>query len=164
MIKLHLGCGPVIKDGFINYDLNPGKGGVVHDLTKPLPHQENSVDFIFSEHFIEHIDRIQGLKLLKECIRVLKPGSKLRIATPDLDIIVNDYINSTMSRYGKEFDTNKAKFLNRAMRDWGHQYVFNKEDLILLFKEAGFKNIVEAKHGEYEVRGYFCEVVIEGEK
>jgi predicted SAM-dependent methyltransferase len=164
MIKLHLGCGPVIKDGFINYDLNPGNGGVRHDLTTPLPHENNTVDFIFSEHFIEHITREQGLKLLKECFRVLKPGCTLRIATPNLSIIVNDYINRTMSRYGKEFDVSPSKFLNRSMRDWGHQFVFDTEELVMLFNEAGFKSVSEVEHGKYEARGYFCEVVLEGIK
>jgi len=78
-------CHP--KPNYENYiciDLEPkGEYAVAHDLTKPIPLSDNSVDGILSEHFFEHIlyDDIEFL--LAESYRVLKSGSMLRIAVPD---------------------------------------------------------------------------------
>ena len=43
----------------------------------------NSLDYIFSEHMIEHVSYEQGASMLRECYRTLKPGGRLRLATPD---------------------------------------------------------------------------------
>ena len=71
MKKLHLGCGFQILKGWDNIDNVPRtKGIIIHDLTKPLSYAENSVDFIFNEHFIEHLTDGEGFNFLKECFRV----------------------------------------------------------------------------------------------
>lgn len=165
MIRLHLGCCFVIKEGFLNYDLAPGPGGIVQDLTQPLPHADNTVDFIFSEHFLEHITRPQALGLLKECYRTLKPGAKCRTTVPGLKIVVEDYISGNRDRYGDflKMDT-PCQMLNNSMRNWGHQHLYDLEDLMLLYKEAGFTIVAEAPHGEYEVRNWMCEITVEGIK
>jgi predicted SAM-dependent methyltransferase len=165
MTKLNLGCCHVIKEGFINYDIAPGPGGVVQDLTKPLPHANESVDLIVSEHFLEHITRPQALGLLKECYRVLKPGARCRTTVPGLKIVVEDYVNGYRDRYGDmlKMDT-PCQMLNNSMRNWGHQHLYDLEDLMLLYKEAGFTIVNEAPHGEYEVRNWMCEITIEGTK
>jgi predicted SAM-dependent methyltransferase len=165
MIKLHLGCCHVIKEGFLNYDLAPGPGGIVQDLTKPLPHADNTVDFIGSEHFLEHITRPQALGLLKECYRVMKPGAICRTTVPGLAIVVQDYISGNRDRYGDflKMDT-PCQMLNNSMRNWGHQYLYDLEDLQLLYLEAGFTLAYAAPHGEHEVRGWLCEITVEGKK
>lgn len=165
MTKLHLGCNSVILEGFINYDLTPGPGGIVQDLTKPLPHLDNSVDFIFSEHFLEHLTRPQALGLIKECHRVLKPGGKCRTTVPGLEYLVQDYITKYRDRYGDMLKLPTAcQMLNNNMRNWHHLHIFDLEDLMLLYKEAGFTVVNEAPHGEYEVRGWLCEITVEGVK
>jgi predicted SAM-dependent methyltransferase len=165
MIKLHLGCNSVIKEGFLNYDLTPGPGGIVQDLTKPLPHADNTVDFIFSEHFLEHITRPEALGLLKECYRVMKPGAICRTTVPGLAIVVQDYVNNYKDRYGDMLKRDTVcQMLNNSMRLWGHQHLYDLEDLMLLYKEAGFNIIREAPHGEYEVRNWLCEITVEGIK
>lgn len=88
-IFLNLGgqgdCDP--KPNYENYvcvDLEPkANTAVAHDLTKPIPLPDNSVDTILSEHFFEHIHKENIETLLQECFRILKPGSLLRIAVPD---------------------------------------------------------------------------------
>ena len=73
-LKLHLGCGRRIKNGWINIDLSP-QADITLDIREPLPFLANSCAMIYSEHFLEHIDYPESTQLfLKECYRVLEPG------------------------------------------------------------------------------------------
>src|SRR5438477_50522 len=74
--------------GWLNTDLEPKSASVIYlDAAKPLPFAYSTFDYIFSEHVIEHIPYPQGLSMLKECFRVIKPGGTIRIATPNLEQI-----------------------------------------------------------------------------
>ena len=90
--KLHLGCGTNILPDWINVDLNGSSEVVRWDLRQPLPLSSDSMDFVFNEHFIEHITREEALSLLRECNRVLKRHGVLRISTPDLRKLVGEYM------------------------------------------------------------------------
>ena len=75
-MKLHLGCGKVFLDGWENHDSDV-------DICKPLPFVNDSVDFIFTEHVIEHITPSDGWRFFVECKRVLRVGGVIRTAFPD---------------------------------------------------------------------------------
>jgi predicted SAM-dependent methyltransferase len=75
--------------GWLNTDVDPKGIGVYYlDAGKPFPIQDQSFDYIFNEHLIEHFTYRDGLRVLQECYRVLKPGGAIRIATPDMDKII----------------------------------------------------------------------------
>ncbi len=59
-IKLHLGSGTNLIKGWENLDLEPRKGAILCDLSKPLPYKTDSVDKIFTEHVIEHLEKKDG--------------------------------------------------------------------------------------------------------
>lgn len=48
----------------------------------PLPFGDNSFDVITAFQFIEHIE--QRKEFLRECLRVLRPGGKLLVTTPNV--------------------------------------------------------------------------------
>jgi ubiquinone/menaquinone biosynthesis C-methylase UbiE len=48
----------------------------------PLPFEDKSFDIITAFQFIEHIEKRK--EFLKECIRVLKPGGKMLVTTPNV--------------------------------------------------------------------------------
>lgn len=48
----------------------------------PLPFEDNSFDVITAFQFIEHIEKRNDF--LKDCIRVLKPGGKVLVTTPNI--------------------------------------------------------------------------------
>lgn len=149
-IKLHVGCGTLYKDGWINIDNNSDNNiqrlDIDHDLAKGIPFTDNSVDFIYHEHFIEHLDYESGLTFLKECYRVLKPDGAMRIACPDLDRLVKNYLEDTwreqdwVKKYQCEWIESKGHMLNICMgiKPWGHQFMYNKEDLCRRLSLAGF--------------------------
>jgi predicted SAM-dependent methyltransferase len=55
----------------------------------PLPFDDDSFDFVFSEHFFEHLFLDEAIALLSECRRVLRPQGVLRTAVPDADLRVD---------------------------------------------------------------------------
>lgn len=142
MKKLNLGCGPHAMPGWLNYDINGARrmDVVPIDLSLgQLPHVDESVDFIFSEHFIEHLTREQGLKLLRECYRVMKPGAVMRLSTPDLRDLVKRYRDGELHNMPGVWEPKTpAQMLNEGMRLWGHQFLYDGEELAELFIEAGF--------------------------
>ncbi|MGH7742301.1 MAG: class I SAM-dependent methyltransferase, partial [Candidatus Eiseniibacteriota bacterium] len=74
----------------MNLDLGPA-ADVQADVTRGLPYENGSVRGVFSEHFIEHLTQAQGASFFRECRRVLENGGRVRVATPDLDFLVDVY-------------------------------------------------------------------------
>lgn len=176
MVKLNLGCGPHAMGGWFNYDLvtSPGSNVTQLDLSNGiLPHGDNSVDYIFSEHFIEHLTLEQGLRLLKSCYRVLKPGGVLRFSTPDLRALAAKYaLGSKIGIPGTWEPTTGCQAMNEAMRLWGHQFLYDCWEIHYCLVEAGFKKTEYPKwHESYyeelrnlEVRPYHDDLIVEAIK
>lgn len=82
--KLQFGSGKNILSGWLNTEILPYPGTVYMDLLKKLPFGENTFNYIYTEHVISSFEYEQALRWMKECHRILKPGGKIRIATPDL--------------------------------------------------------------------------------
>ena len=151
-IKLNIGCGNVKFPDWINIDIEPGADLVV-DLRNGLPFNNDSADFIYNEHFIEHLKFEESEKAVKEFFRVLKKGGILRIATPDLDYVIKKYSNDWKNQdwltgTGFEYIKTKGQMINTSMREWGHEYLYNEEDAINLLKKAGFKRITKHELNE----------------
>lgn len=75
-VRLNLGCGRDIRDGWVNVDVHDAPGvDVVCDLDDhpKLPYDDDTVDEIYASHLIEHMWR--PLPLLEELWRVARPGS-----------------------------------------------------------------------------------------
>jgi len=152
---LNVGCGTDYKKGWINIDNNSDnnieKLDLKWDLRNPLPFADNSVDFIFNEHFIEHLTVEEGQAAIKDFTRILKPGGVLRIAMPDLEAAVDQYINLSLDkdpaikRFNLGFMKTRAERINMAFRGWGHLWFYDSEELTRRLKEAGCKNIKQCK-------------------
>ena len=71
------------------------EGVVFADVSKRIPAESGSVEFIYCSHMIEHLSRWQAVGFVRECHRVLRPGGWLRLATPDLKLMSTDYIDGT---------------------------------------------------------------------
>lgn len=84
-MKLNLGCGRDIRQGYVNIDLHPGLGvDEVADLSKfPWFWNDESVDEILMLDFLEHFPYNQTDKILSEAWRILKMGGELTIQVPD---------------------------------------------------------------------------------
>jgi len=64
---------------------------------------DSSIDAIYLGQVVEHMQPIVELpRLLGECWRMLKPGGKVRITTPDLDVLLNAYWEGKMDDFAHE--------------------------------------------------------------
>ncbi len=81
-IRLDLGCGNAKRPGFIGLDQHPAEQvDHVLDLTHdPYPFDDDSVDEIFSAHFLEHIE--EPNHVFGEIGRVCKDGARIQFWTP----------------------------------------------------------------------------------
>lgn len=94
-MKLNLACGTTLVsgNGWVNLDFTPLHPDVQQaDLLSPLPFATGSADLVYSSHFLEHVPRARVPDFLAECLRVLKPGGRLRLVLPDLENICRTYL------------------------------------------------------------------------
>lgn len=141
--RLHLGCGPNIMPGWGNLDLAGGPGSYRYDLTHSLPKEDLSVRYIYTEHFIEHIEREAGARLLRECRRVLTDDGVLRVSTPDLRFLVREYESGRLDEWAdmQWRPASSCRLLNESMRLWGHVFLYDEAELRQMLGEAGFRSV-----------------------
>jgi SAM-dependent methyltransferase len=104
-IKLNLGCGDKIIEGYINVDVVSSRAGkkpdVICDLHNLSVFESNSVDEILSVHVIEHFWQWEVVDILNEWKRVLKPGGKMIIECPNLISAAEEFLkNSDVAALG----------------------------------------------------------------
>jgi predicted SAM-dependent methyltransferase len=78
--RLNLGCGPEIKKGFINYDIQPF-ADICGNCEQGLPFKDSVFDNVLASHILEHVHDLQALK--KELLRVMEPGGELMVIVPE---------------------------------------------------------------------------------
>ena len=149
--KLHLGGAGL--QGWLNTDLIPAHWRTVRlDATRPFPFAPASFALVFSEHMIEHVPLPGARRMLAESHRVLRPGGRIRLATPDLARIVGlygatdaprrDYLRWAVAHNRLPSDLPAdALVINSLFHDHGHQFLFDEAALSALLQSAGFVDI-----------------------
>jgi len=82
-VKLNIGCGRDIKEGWLNVDqliLDPRVEK--WSLTNRWPVENNSIEEIHASHVIEHFKQGERCWVMNEAHRVLVPGGKMTVITP----------------------------------------------------------------------------------
>ena len=77
---------------FIGLSLtNNNEYHIQHDVTNPIPLNDNTVDIVQSEDVMEHIEYNMLKNSINEIYRILKPGGLFRLSMPDYkcDILYN---------------------------------------------------------------------------
>lgn len=157
--KLQIGAGYNLRPGWLNTNWFGGdlKGNaILMDATVAFPLPDNSFDYVYSEHVIEHLPEPGGASLLRESYRVLKPGGKIRISTPDINFLFRlmepelpelekRYVRSSgLITHGASEPT-PLSVVNRFVRDWGHQFIYDPEALEASMRAAGFESVAAFK-------------------
>lgn len=85
-MKVNLGCGDRYAPGWINVDWagSPHRKDQEVDLTRPLPWPDDSLEFVYAGHLLEHLTIEQCLGLLREVYRCSVEHGQLMVVGPDL--------------------------------------------------------------------------------
>lgn len=153
--KLNLGCGKRLKEGYINCDINPEYehlGVLQIDAANLSMYHVNEIDEIYTSHVIEHFDFNKGQHVLKEWYRVLKPGGKLIIETPDFYYSCKYFIE-LYEKYNDEFIIHE-NVKHQIYKLYGHffsepwkphcyhLFLYTEKELCMVLKNTGFKKII----------------------
>jgi predicted SAM-dependent methyltransferase len=157
--KLQLGAGGAAGfSDWLNTDIMPQGTESFLDATKPFPIQDGVLSYVFSEHVVEHLSYVEGQAMMRECYRTLKPGGKIRIATPNLLKLIQLF-QAAKTEAMAEYIKDKSKdwpqsvspeciILNYELRSWGHKFVYDLPTLRQSLERTGFKDIKEFVPGE----------------
>jgi len=146
-IKLDLGGADPGENGWLSIDVTQ-QCDLYWDLRLGIPFPNSSIDALYSSHLFEHLTFKEGQELLKECIRVLKPGGIFSICVPNAQIYIEGYMG--VREVPSEFfgwkpafnETTAIDAINYvAYMDGEHKYMFDQENLLYIMQIAGFTDV-----------------------
>lgn len=123
--KVQFGSGLNILDGWENTDL-PNV-----DIRERLPYDDDSVDFILTEHCLEHVNSQQALQFMREAYRILKRDGILRICVPCPESVFGVPMPNRI-------DGNQMAWSRELIECHGHQMIFNRNIMEMMLKIVGF--------------------------
>ena len=168
---LYVGCGAHRMEGFTHVEINilkqfkkgkdAGKPDILADITRHIPLKNNTVDLIFSRATLEHLTYPELINHFLECHRLIKVGGCVRMSVPDMDIMINNYLNkeenldiaiknSEVSNI-LPIENHTDLFINRVLY-FDHYYLHNFDTLSRALKKTGFTNIKKVKPGETAIK------------
>jgi len=131
------------------------------DISRPLPFEDGSVDWVYAEHLIEHVSLKVGITWLTEVRRILRTGGLLRLTTPDLRRYVQSYLNGdpffakhrrrigmALAAVAPPMPARGAFMFNQLFYVYGHQWIYDVDELRYALTQAGFDEAA------VRVRGY----------
>lgn len=160
---LEIGTGRSFKAGWLCTDLEQlaavdgSELPAVHymDATQPFPLPSDAFDAVYTEHTIEHLSLLDGMRLAAEAFRVLKSGGVLRVVTPSLgfllrmtsidkDLFEQRYFDWALDASVPDAPIHSAAvFLNNFVRAWGHRFIYDRPTLRITMERAGFTDVRE---------------------
>ena len=176
--RVQVGCGPhnLLADWW-NVDLRafPDIDDVM-DATRPWP-WPNRLDYIYAEHFLEHLEIDGAVAFLVEAGRSLRPGGRIRISTPSLEWVLLTHFSFLEPESPDHFL--EAVATNRAFYGWGHRFLYTRGVLQRLLRDVGYEDIrffpygvsdtpafdgLELHGSEPDAEGYPNQWIVEGER
>ena len=127
------------------------------DITKKLPKKNNSVDYLYCSHVLEHLPLKEFRKSINESYRILKPGGVFRLVVTNLKYYINQYQNSKSKTKSIDFCLNSnlgkdshENFFSRLRGD-SHHIMFDYETLENELKKFNFLNC-KAKYQDSHIK------------
>ena len=137
-MKIYLGSRNIKPEGFKTLDISPAcNPDIVADITQMPQIQDGSCSELIASHVLEHLCWPDSFKAMAEMARILKVGGVLKIAVPDLRILLE-----MIKSQGLPFYAVGMIFGQGAGSDFHnqHHYGFTAEMLLQILKFLGFSD------------------------
>ncbi len=120
------------------------------NIARDLPLDAGSVQAIFHEHVLKHLPADLGLRFLKDCHQVLKPGGVMRIVVPNAALYIRCYCDPSHAFLNSWRPGHPSPLLQlqEEFYGFGHRAMYDPEMLTLFCRAAGFQFIEERRFGE----------------
>jgi SAM-dependent methyltransferase len=160
MIKLNLGCGDKILDGYVNVDVVQERAGrqpdVNCDIRKLDVFSDNYSDEILAVHVIEHFWRWEVQAVLYEWIRVLKPGGKLILECPNLKTACEEFLRDPENASQPGPEGQRTMWVFYGDPRWQdplmvHRWGYTPNSLATLMKTCGLSE-VKQESAQFKLR------------
>jgi SAM-dependent methyltransferase len=149
-VKLNLGCGDKILPGYVNVDVAPARAGhkpdVICDLRRLAPFTDDSADEVLAVHVVEHFWRWEVVDVLREWMRVLKPGGKMVLECPNLQSACEEFLRDPTTTSGPGQEGQRTMWVFYGDPRWRdplmvHRWGYTPRSLAAVMSEAGLIDI-----------------------
>jgi ubiquinone/menaquinone biosynthesis C-methylase UbiE len=154
----------------------PAPGCMVYDMRK-LPMRgvmDNEYNAVYNEHFIEHLEKDEGINFFIEMLRIMKPGGIVRTVWPSMDFVdflrsnqdltdhpfVQGYYNFYVVKHKFAPAGNEHKSLQEQCalgllyQNGEHKHLWYKSEMVDTLIELGYEDIKEMPYGKSGVRDF----------
>jgi SAM-dependent methyltransferase len=149
-LRLNLGCGDKILPGYVNVDVVESRAGqrpdVVCDLQDLAPFADASADEILAVHVVEHFWRWEVAGILREWVRVLKPGAPLVLECPNLASACSAFLADPVQGARADAAGQRTMWVFYGDPQWRdalmvHRWGYTPESLAALLAEVGLAEV-----------------------
>jgi len=148
--RLNLGCGDKILPGYVNVDVAPTRAGrapdVLCDLRDLAPFDSDSCDEVLSVHVVEHLWRWEVVGVLREWMRVLKPGGVMILECPNLLTACEEFLKDPVGGARPGVEGQRTMWVLYGDPQWQdplmcHRWGYTPASLRQVMEEAGLVNV-----------------------
>lgn len=159
-VRLNLGCGDKLLDGYINVDVVDARLEKKPDIQSDLQDlsfiASNSVDEILSVHVVEHFWRWEVEAVLSEWKRILKPNGKMILECPNLQSACETFLENPDLRAGEGGEGQRTMWVFYGDPAWKdelmvHRWGYTPNSLGKMLEKIGFRQIRQ-EAAEFKLR------------
>lgn len=159
-IKLNLGCGDKILPGYLNVDVAQERAGrqpdILCDIRNLIAFDDDYADEILAVHVVEHFWRWEVVDLLREWVRVLKPGARMILECPNLVAACEEFLKDPDQYSQPDQNGQRTMWVFYGDPAWkdplmNHRWGYTPHSLAQVMHEAGLTN-VKQEPAEYKLR------------
>jgi predicted SAM-dependent methyltransferase len=154
-LKLMFGCGDVRREGWVGIDCFSGPAVDLRlDLRRRLPFADSSVEYCYSEHFLEHLYPQEAAFHLNEVRRILRPGGIYRVVVPAGIRFAEKYLagDAAFFALAHPWEARPIDALYKIVNWAGeHRGIYDFEQFQYLASQAGFARARESAANQSEI-------------